>query len=242
MTVKGMIVVGLVGKIGAGKSTVARRLAAHGARVIDADALAHEVLEEARVKRKIVADFGDDVLGLDGRVQRSVLGERVFGPSAEHAAALQVLEAIVHPRVHERIQGMLDQARADEVAGGNPRVVVLDVPLLYRAGWDAVCDCLILIGCDEAVRRERLANRRLSPAQQAAREASWQGSQRHPSPDLITTLSTHSSGNMKLTNPTASSHFPEGKAVAMDTSGDLAYTLAAVDRIWFSLLPSCGIT
>jgi dephospho-CoA kinase len=213
-----MILVGLSGKIGSGKSTVARRLGELGARVIDADAIAHEVLEEADAKAAIVSRFGPDMLGVDGRVQRWVLAERVFGPTPAHAAALRDLEAIVHPRVHHRIDQSLDEVRAGErKPGGRETVVVLDVPLLVRAGWAQVCDVVVRLECDEAVRRERLAQRNVSPEQQAAREAAWRG-----------------------TAADAPAAFPPGiptqKVATVDTSGDLEYTFLQVDRIWSEIL------
>jgi len=208
-----MIVIGLVGKIGAGKSTVARRVAEHGASVIDADALAHEVLEEQDVQDAIRERFGDGVFGVDGRIRRRLLGERVFGPTSEHVASLRALEAIVHPRVHRRIEAALAAARS---AGSRAHVVVLDVPLLLRAGWDEACSQLVLVECEESVRRQRLAARQLSPEQQAAREAAWEAA---GAPDTATVSSRHE----------------PRKTSTVDTSGDLAYTFAQVDRIWGEL-------
>lgn len=213
-----MILVGLSGKIGSGKSTVARRLGELGARVIDADAIAHEVLEEADAKAAIVSRFGPDMLGADGRVRRRVLAERVFGPTPSHTAALRDLEAIVHPRVHHRIDQALDDVRAGErKPGGRETVVVLDVPLLVRAGWAQVCDVVVRLECDEAVRRERLARRNVSPEQQAAREAAWRG-----------------------TAAGAPAAFPPGiptqKVATVDTSGDLEYTFRQVVGIWSEIL------
>jgi len=212
-----MIVIGLIGKIGAGKSTVARRFADLGARVIDADALAHEVLEEPDVRDAIRSRFGNGVFAADGRVQRRSLGERVFGPTADHAAGLRALEAIVHPRVHERIDLALAAARSQPRPADSPAdVVVLDVPLLLRAGWDKACDRLVIVECDEAVRRQRLAARQLSREQQAAREAAWEVS---AGPD----------------RPHGSHHSERRKTSTVDTSGDLAYTQSQVDRIWGEL-------
>ena len=213
-----MILVGLSGKIGSGKSTVAGRFGELGARVIDADALAHEVLEAAEAKAAIVSRFGPGVLGADGRVQRRVLAERVFGPTPAHAAALQDLEAIVHPRVHQRIEQSLDEIRAGErQPGGQNTGVVLDMPLLLRAGWAQACDVVVHVECAEDVRRERLARRNVSPEQQAAREAAWRG-----------------------TAADAPVAFPPGiptqKVATVDTSGDLEYTFLQVDRIWSEIL------
>lgn len=208
-----MITIGISGRIGAGKSTVARRFAERGARVIDADALAHEVLEEPAAKERIVARFGAAVLTADGRIDRSALAARVFGPTPAHAAALADLEAVVHPRVHARIEQALAAARQAEArSGGAATLVVLDVPLLERAGWDAACDHVVVVECEDGVRRQRLARRGVSPAQQAARETAWEASRPGRSP-----AGWQPAGAKNM--------------VVVDTSGDLSYTHAQVDRI-----------
>ena len=204
-----MIVVGLIGKIAAGKSTVAARLAELGAEVIDADRLARDALEEPDVRRRIVERFGPDVVGPDGGVRRDALAARVFGNTSAHAEALASLEAIVHPRVRLRIEAALEEARQREKASGRPLVVVLDVPLLVQAGWASACDRLIRVECDDAVRRRRLADRNLTLEQQEARDAAW--SRRFCEEDV-----------------------PAHKTDTVDASGDLAYTLEQVDRLWAS--------
>lgn len=208
-----MIVVGLIGKIGSGKSTVARRLGDHGAQVLDADAIAHEVLDEPGVRDAIAARFGAAIVDDHGRVRRGALAERVFGPSAAHAAALAALEEIVHPRVGDRLREELDRLRRTPSATGGETVVVLDVPLLVQSGWADACDRLIVVDCADAVRRTRLAARGLTAEQQAAREAAWTRAFR---PDLV----------------------PSRKTAAVDASGDLAYTLRQVDRFWDDLQSS----
>jgi len=208
-----MITIGLIGRIGAGKSTVARRFGERGACVIDADALAHDVLAEPEVQAEVAARFGPGVLSAAGGVDRKRLAEAVFGPTPAHAAALDALEAIVHPRVHRRIEAALAAAREVAEAAGRPDdMVVLDVPLLVRAGWDRACDHLVVVECEDAVRRERLARRGVSPEQQAAREAAWEARGRGASPETIR------SGR-------------PGRTFAVDTSEDLAYTHVQVDRI-----------
>lgn len=209
-----MTIIGLIGRIGAGKSTVAQRFATHGAHVIDADRIAHEVLEKEDVVRQIAARFGDGVLDADGRIRRRAVAERVFGPSPAHAEALEWLESLVHPHVHARIAARLEAVRArDEQArpdAGRGTVVVLDVPLLVQAGWADSCDRLVVVHCAEDVRRQRLADRLWTPAEQAAREAAW---------------------NRKY----AAATLPPEKIATVDASGDLAYTQAQVDRIWSGL-------
>lgn len=212
-----MIVVGIIGRIGAGKSTVAALLADHGARVIDADRIAHEVLLEEEVRDALVARFGSGVLGDPATAGRPVVNRRmlaglVFGPTASHRAALADLEAIVHPRVHRRIEQTLAESSAAEQAGGRMTWVVLDVPLLTRAGWVDRCDLVLVLECPDDIRRGRIAGR--FPAEQiAAREAAWN---RHPPPVLR----------------------PE-KTRIVDTSGDPSYTRLQIDRLWneFSRLP-----
>jgi len=213
-----MIVIGLIGRIGAGKSTVAARFAAHGARVIDADRIAHSVLEEADVRRAVADRFGPDVLDADGRIRRRAVAERVFGPTPDHVAGLHALEAIVHPRVRQRIAAELAAAR--ERAAAHPLrrddgvlrrdVVVLDVPLLVQAGWADACDRLVVVECDEAIRRERLAARQWTAGERAARDAAWDRSY-------------------------AAAQLPSREILTVDTSGDLAYTSSQVDRIWSGL-------
>ena len=208
-----MIIIGLIGRVGAGKSTVAARFAAHGGHVIDADQIAHEVLEEPDVIHQIADRFGADVLDAEGRILRRAVADRVFGPTPDHARALEWLESFVHPRVHSRISDELTALEARDGGRMPPErdmVVVLDVPLLVQSGWADRCDRLVVVNCSEEVRRQRLAARHWNPAQQAAREAAW---------------------NRKYSAAT----LPSGKLSSVDASGDLAYTHSQVDLIWSGL-------
>jgi dephospho-CoA kinase len=202
-----MIIVGLVGRIAAGKSTVARALAAHGAEVIDADRIAHEALAEPEVVREIARRFGDGAIDGEGRVRRPVLAEAVFGPTDEHAKALAELEAIVHPRVRRRIETRLAEIAAIDgvTAGGAEKVVVLDVPLLMQAGLDDLCDRFLVVECEESERERRLNARGWSRAEREARDRAWERGYRPPPPE---------------------------KTVVVDTTGDPAYTSAQVGRVW----------
>lgn len=205
-----MVVVGLVGRIGAGKSTVARMLAARGASVIDADAIAHEVLDDAEARGEVVRRFGSDTLDPGGRVNRRALAAKVFGAAAG-PAALRDLEAIVHPRVRSRIEAELARLRRVHAAADPPHVVVLDVPLLVQAGWDTACDRLVLVTCAEEVRQARLAARGWDPAQQAAREQAWDRGFRAEAMD------------------------PQ-KTASVDASGGPSYTEEQIERIWRGLV------
>lgn len=194
-----MIVIGLVGRIGAGKSTVARALAEGGAAVLDADRIAHEVLATPEAVAEVVGRFGVGVLDEAGRVRRAALAGLVFGPTPAHDAALRDLEAIVHPRVRRRLE-----ARLTALAAAGTRVAVLDVPLLMQAGWDGLCDRLVVVSCDEEERRRRLDARGWPAAERAARERAWERGYRPPPPE---------------------------KTSVVDASGDEAYTHAQAGRL-----------
>jgi dephospho-CoA kinase len=201
-----MIVIGIVGRPAAGKSTVARMLEAHGAVVLDADRIAHAVLDEPEVRRAIGSRFGADVMDARGRVRRSAIAALVFGSTESHMAALESLEAIIHPRVQRRIEDRLAEIRAAGADGG--RVVVLDVPLLMQSGWDEFCDRLLVVECDERERQRRMAARGWSAEQRTARERAWNRRYRSPDPK---------------------------KTDRVDGSSGEAYTRIQVDRIWDSI-------
>jgi len=205
-----MIVIGLHGKIGAGKSTVAGMFADLGATVIDADALAHAVLAEPDARDEIVARFGTGVLDAAGAVRRPALAERVFGPTPSHVAARRDLERIVHPRVRRRIAARLDALRQEETRDARRRVAVLDVPLLVQSGWAAACDVVVAVECDELVRRSRLAARGWTDGQTADRERAWEAG--------------------AAGQPVTPDRWP-----AVDASRDTAYTRGQVERIWAGL-------
>lgn len=124
-----MIVLGLTGGIGSGKSTVARLLAERGAVVIDTDVVAREVTAPGGAAHQAVADrFGPGVVAADGTVDRPALAALVFGDEA----ARDDLNRIVHPAIREEVL-----RRVTAAGGGDPdAVVVLEVPLLAEIGRD----------------------------------------------------------------------------------------------------------
>jgi len=140
-----VLTVGLTGGIGSGKSEVARRLADHGALVIDADALAREVVAPGTPGLTAVLDaFGPDLAGPDGSLDRERLGEIVFADPELRAR----LEAIVHPLVGARVAALTGAAPADAI-------VVHDVPLLVEAGLARNYDFVVVVaaGVETQVRR-----------------------------------------------------------------------------------------
>jgi len=143
-----LITIGLTGGIGAGKTTVARILEELGAHVIHADAVGHQVYEPGTAGwQQVVAKFGDDVVGTDGRIDRKKLGQIVFGDPA----ALTQLNAIVHPLIREEVRRRIDARRAE----GFVLPIVVEAAILLEARWTAIVDVVWVVAAplDEVVRR-----------------------------------------------------------------------------------------
>jgi dephospho-CoA kinase len=157
-----MLMVGLTGGIGAGKSAVATRLAELGAVVIDADQLARAVVAPGTEGlAEVVATFGAGVLDADGALDRPALGRLVFGDEE----ARRRLESIIHPRVRARTAELAGSAAPDAI-------VVNDVPLLVESGLAGGFDVVIVVLADETERVKRLArDRGMSEAEARSRMA-----------------------------------------------------------------------
>lgn len=163
-----MLVVGLTGGIGSGKSAVSRMLAERGAVVLDADVHAREVVAPGTAGlAAVVAAFGDAVLAADGTLDREALGSVVF----TDPEALARLNAIVHPLV-----GELSERRRREAEAAGVEVVVHDVPLLAENGLAATYDVVVVVDCSETTQLARLTGLRGMTRQDAearmARQAS----------------------------------------------------------------------
>lgn len=125
--------IGLTGGIASGKSTVARYLAQLGAHVIDADRLGHQVYEPGTPGfDRVVEAFGREVVGTDGRIDRKVLGGKVFG----NPDALKRLTDIVWPEIRALAEAEMARISADDPK----RIVVLEAAVLFEAGWESAVD------------------------------------------------------------------------------------------------------
>lgn len=161
-----MLRVGLTGGIGAGKSTVARRLAELGATVVDADAVAREVVEPGTPGlAAVVARFGEGVLAADGSLDRPALGSLVFADDA----ARRDLERIVHPLVGARSRELMAGAPADGV-------VVYDVPLLVEKHLGPDHHLVVVVDAPEEERVARLVRDRGMAEGEARRRIASQAS------------------------------------------------------------------
>ena len=152
--------VGLTGGVASGKSTVSELLAGLGAVVIDADLLAREVVGPGTDGlAEVVAAFGDDILTVDGQLDRPRLGAIVFADEEKR----RVLEAIIHPRVRER-------GRQLEAAAPSGSVVVHDIPLLVETGQPAQFDAVVVVDVPVEVQLQRMVELRgLTPEEAQAR-------------------------------------------------------------------------
>ena len=143
-----MLLVGLTGNIGSGKSTVAQMLSERGATIIDADVLARRAVELGTAAYdKIVARWGSAVQSPDGHLDRAALRRIVF---ADHDQ-LEELNAIVHPEVERLRARLVEQARLR-----GDLVVVCDIPLLFERHMTDRVDRIILVDATRGVRLERL--------------------------------------------------------------------------------------
>ncbi|MEP6477622.1 MAG: dephospho-CoA kinase [Actinomycetota bacterium] len=157
-----MLLVGLTGGIGSGKSTVARLLAARGAVILDADALARDALAKGTAGfDQVVALFGPEVVAPSGDLDRAAVASRVFADDRRRAE----LEAIVHPEVRRQIAERV----AREATGD--RVVVIDSPLLVETGAHQGLPLVVVVAASEPTRIARLVARGMDEGDARARLA-----------------------------------------------------------------------
>lgn len=156
-------IAGLTGGIASGKSTVAAMLAEAGARIVDADRIAHQVvLKGESAWQDIVDHFGSGILARDGQIDREALGAIVFNDTE----AKKALNGIVHPRVFETMAQEI-QSLAEAHPGD---LIIMDVPLLIESGLHASLPIVILVYVPETMQQERLMRRDgLNAADAAAR-------------------------------------------------------------------------
>lgn len=143
-------VLGLTGSFGSGKSTVAKIFKSYGAKVIDADLLAHECISPGKpAYKKIVKLFGRDILCKNRILDRAKLGQLVFND----LGSLKKLNNIVHPEVIRQMKNQIKSAKQN--------LVVLDVPLLIEAGLENMVDKIIVVKITRAQQLKRIQNKTL---------------------------------------------------------------------------------
>lgn len=146
-----MFIIGITGSLGSGKSTVAQMFRQKGIRVLDADKIAHKFLLPGTSSfKRIVKDFGAAVLK-DGRIDRSRLADIVFSDAQQ----LKRLCNIIHPQVAKEIKAQIRIFRAKKTKS----FLMIDVPLLFEAGLDKVCDHIIVVYASPKVQIARIQKR-----------------------------------------------------------------------------------
>jgi dephospho-CoA kinase len=151
------LVVGLAGGIGSGKSTVAALFRKWGARIVDADAIAHRVLQRRAVCRRLVREWGSGILRR-GRPDRAALARKAFASKA----SAERLNRIVHPLIRREVRRRIAALRG---------VVIYDAALLFEAGAHRRCDCVVFVHAPRRLRRRRTAARGWPPGEWKRREA-----------------------------------------------------------------------
>jgi dephospho-CoA kinase len=198
-------VIGVLGGVASGKSLVAQQLAELGAKVLDADRLGHEVLREPEVREALCQRWGAGVLDDAGEVSRSAVAQIVFSGTADSAAELDFLERLTHPRITARLREQMQRLVRDGAVA-----LVLDAPVMLKAGWDRYCSTLVFVDAPEDQRLLRAQRRGWTPQQFAAREAAQESlEQKRRRADVI-----------------------------IDNSQTPQHTAEQVRRLWQSLFPA----
>ena len=147
-----MLLVGLTGNIGSGKSTVTQLLSERGATIIDADVLARRAVEVGTAAYKAIAErWGTSILSPDGGIDRAALRRIVFSDPVQ----LEQLNAFVHPEVERMRESLVDLARQR-----GDRLVVCDIPLLFERRMTDDFDRIVLVDAPRPIRLERLVRER----------------------------------------------------------------------------------
>ncbi|MHC4271813.1 MAG: dephospho-CoA kinase [Planctomycetota bacterium] len=144
-------IIGILGGICSGKSTVAQEFAKLGCEVIDADQIAHELLQTEPIKEKVTNYFSPSILDSEGKIDHKTLANDAFSSQEK----LAQLNNIIHPEVVGCVEELIDQySRVPGV-----KAIVLDMPLLLEIGWEKKCDVLIFVVCDYDERLKRAKKR-----------------------------------------------------------------------------------
>lgn len=186
-----MLKVGLTGGIASGKSVVGEMFVALGARLVQADRIAHALMQPGEaVYNEVVRHFGREILNPDGSVNRARLAEAAFGPAKEanrRASRIQELNRIVHPAViRSQDEWMREMGRQDRKA-----VAIVEAALILEAGVKDHFDKIIVVTCNAEQRAERFAARQKIDLEAARREverrmaAQWPDEEKIKAADFV---------------------------------------------------------
>ncbi len=145
-------IIGIIGPIGAGKSLVASILKDLGCAVIDADRLAHEILEQPETKKFLSEQFSPEVIRPDNSLDRKKIADIIFSDIEKK----RILESYIHPRVIEKQNYLIQQYRSEN----RHKAIIIDVPLLIESSLKHLCDLIIFVDSDFKIRSERVRESR----------------------------------------------------------------------------------
>lgn len=148
-----MLIIGLAGGIASGKSYVAACFEQLGAALVNADKVGHEVLDQSDVQSLLVSRWGSDLVK-DNKVDRRRLAEIVFRSDGDEQQLVE-LEEITHPRIRQRIESQIEKLRSSR----RVPAVVLDAPVMFRAGWDDICNHVVFVDTPLQIRKQRAGSR-----------------------------------------------------------------------------------
>jgi len=204
-----MNVIGLLGGIASGKSLIANYLVKKGAVLLDADRTGHEVLKLKAVKDTARQRWGDKIFNPDGEIHRPALAAIVFAPPPRGPIELQYLEELTHPRIAAALCSQIDYLRQQNEAPA----IVLDAPVMLKAGWNRFCERIVFVEVPESVRWKR------------AQARGW----------------THEDFERRESAQESLDSKRRFADVVIDNSGSLAATYAQVDRLWPLLISPANI-
>lgn len=198
-------VIGILGGVASGKSRIAQLFRERGAVVLDADRAGHQVLREPEVERLARARWGDAIFDeQSGHIDRARLAAIVFAPAPSGPRELTYLEQLTHKRIGAVLQAEIDSlGNRDDVPA-----IVLDAPVMLKAGWNEFCDHIVFVDAPRDLRAGRAAGRGWSEAEFERREAAQES------------LET----KRRLAD------------VVIDNSLSLAATAAQIDQLWPRLI------
>ncbi len=156
---KSKLIVGLTGGFGVGKSSVAQRFKNMGAEVIDADEIAYDAMKKGSPVFDPIIELFEEALHPGGKkMDREKVAEIVFDDPKRR----KELETIIHPYVFEKIR--------ERIEASERRVILVEVPLLFEAGFEKLCDKVVVVTCNSTVKMKRLKRKKFTEQEVRARE------------------------------------------------------------------------